>query len=91
MPVALPPPQFDHAYAGPVIEQVMTAAEVSQYCRGDFTVACMLFPPSFIGDKCYIVLPKVGPGGVAQSYQDVLRRHEVGHCNGWTSKHEGGI
>lgn len=87
MPVALPPPQFDHAYQGPVIEQVMTAAEVERYCNGD--VACTLFKPNFVGDKCFVILPKVGPGGVSQSYQVLLRRHEVGHCNGWAKDHSG--
>lgn len=81
--VVLPPPQFDHAYAGPVIEQIMPASEVAKYCSNERADACTLFYPNFAGDKCYIVLPQLGRGGVTPETQTLLRRHEIGHCNGW--------
>lgn len=80
--IDLPPEKFDHSYEGPVIEQLMSAQEISDCCGIDTAQACM-FPPNFLGDKCFIYLPWIGPGGVAKRTQDLLRRHEIGHCNGW--------
>lgn len=85
----LPPVQYDHPYDGPVIEIVLPAAEVARRCGGENIEACTLFRPNFKGDKLFIVLPKVGPGGVSQRQQDVLRRHEIGHGNGWGDNHAG--
>lgn len=89
----LPPARYDHPYPGPVIEWVLPYSEVIRVCKGlrkenlrDLR-ACILFFPNYKGDRCYVVLPKVGAGGTTQSYQDILRRHEIGHCNGWPSIH----
>lgn len=86
----LPPVQFDHPYNGMVIEMTMTAEQVAMVCKNPLAEACTIIGPNFPGDKCFIVIPKVGPGGVSQRTQTLLRRHEVGHCNGWGSNHAGG-
>lgn len=86
--IALPPAIFDHAYAGPVIERRVSAAEVERMCRVTDAEACTLFRPNFAGDTCFIITPVVGIGGVSQSAYELLRRHEIGHCNGWSDKHE---
>ncbi len=87
--IDLPPPRFDHPYPGVVVETVLTLAEIREFCHGGPDVmACVPFAPNFPGDKCFVYLPKVGPGGVSQRTQDLLRRHERGHCNKWTAAHE---
>lgn len=81
--IDLPPEQFDHSYEGPVIEQLMPAQDITGYCRVNTAQACVFGLPNFPGDKCFVYLPWIGRGGVAKRTQDLLRRHEVGHCNGW--------
>lgn len=77
-----PPAAFDHPCECVVIEQIISAQDVERRC-GPNTLACEIAPPNFPTDKCFIVLPRVGHGGVAKRMQDLLRRHETGHCNGW--------
>lgn len=83
-----PPAIYDHPYSGPVIERIVTAAEVERMCGGNIQ-ACILFKPNFYGDSCFVVLPVVGRGGTNQRSQNMLRRHEIGHCNGWGLDHAG--
>jgi len=81
MIVDLPPPQFDVPYAGKVIELRLGWDELETYCHGKF-YACM--KDTFIKHGiCIIALPKLGPGGVSLYTFLRLRRHEIGHCNGW--------
>lgn len=88
MTINIPPPHYDHPYSGPVIERVVTAEETERMCGHD-KQACILFKPNFNGDSCFIILPVVGIGGTSQRAQDILRRHEIGHCNGWGADHAG--
>ncbi|HVY53959.1 MAG TPA: hypothetical protein VHA13_05510 [Gammaproteobacteria bacterium] len=89
----LPPAFYDHPYNGPVIEQVLPLEEVQQVCQGlrktanPDLKACILFYPNFPGDKCYVIIPKIGIGGVSEGYHKILKRHEIGHCNGWPKNH----
>lgn len=85
--IALPPAIYDHPYAGPVIETIMSLAEIREFCDATDALACVPFPPNFNGDKCFVYLPSIGAGGVTQREQDLLRRHETGHCNGWPVDH----
>lgn len=80
----LPPARFDHPYNGPVIEQVIPDADAQ--CRkvgaksedGAIILGC-----SFkVSDTCMIILRLNHP------LLNQLRRHEIGHCNGWSDKHE---
>lgn len=68
------PPEFDHPYAGEVVE---FSDDVERDC-GAGTAACMVIAPNYPGDKCFIVIPRRGG-----RWRDYLRRHEVAHCNGW--------
>ena len=83
MYIDLPPNLYDHLYNGLVIEQILLAEEVEKFCNIKNAQACVLALPNFKGDKCFILLPIVGKGGVTKVTQDLLRRHEVAHCNGW--------
>lgn len=80
--IELPPAIFDHPCDCAVIEQIASAQDVEQRC-GKNMLACAIAAPNFSIDKCFIVLPWVGRGGVAKRTQDLLRRHEIAHCNGW--------
>jgi len=77
-----PPAQYNHPYAGRVVERVMPVAEVLALCTsvgasGRF-VAC-----AWVSDGvCHIVLPNDEPAPVS-----TYRRHEIAHCNGWPANH----
>lgn len=77
-----PPAQYDHPYRGPVIEKRLSQWDILKLCHGP-TSAC-----SWVKDGvCHVVLPL--------SEKDtrllaLMRRHEIGHCNGWPPDHRGG-
>lgn len=75
----LPPPEFDHGFAGQIIEYRMTAGELDIAC-GRGTMACAV---KYSPNLCLIATPIVGPGGVSHASYVIFRRHEIGHCNGW--------
>jgi hypothetical protein len=84
--VDVPPAEFAHPAPNVVLE-ILPAAKIAEQCgNGGKAEACVLMKPNFKGDKCFMLLPSVGPGGVSQKTQDLLRRHENGHCNGWEHK-----
>lgn len=79
--IDLPPMVYQHS--NPLVtEFVVSLQRLAEFC-GSAYQACAFF----LADKCFIVLPKVGVGGVAQHTQDLLRIHEIGHCNGWSADH----
>lgn len=82
--IALPPARFDHEPDGRVLVYQYTLAQIEQQCRDANLVACWYR----LGDTCIVILPIVGPGGVSLNDRALLRRHEYGHCNGWTKEHE---
>jgi hypothetical protein len=84
--VTLPPPQYDHAYPGIVIEKLLTLEEVRRLCDsigvGAFD-ACAGFITLNDGSRaCLIILPTDGFDTIA-----AYRRHEISHCNGWPANH----
>ncbi len=77
-----PPAQYDHPYAGQVVERVMPVADARPFCismgadpRG---VACSWQ----MNGTCYIILPNDEQAPVS-----TYRRHEIAHCNGWPANH----
>jgi hypothetical protein len=80
----LPPPRFDHAFTGQLIEHRLSWDRLAIVCGHD-RIACA-FP--FAPDLCVIILPNIGPGGLSPASYAIYRRHELGHCNGWSAKHE---
>src|SRR5215470_6323000 len=86
MPMLLPPSQYDHQPQIPVIEKVVPWNELQQLCRarerpiyngtGYGVWGCAIVK----GGKCYVARLDV-PG---------VKRHELGHCNGWPKDHPGG-
>src|SRR5216684_2677957 len=67
----LPPPQYDVPPTVPVIQHIVSKAEVAKYCAD--RLACSFA----LKDRCIVYLPK------GSAIFDILRRHELAHCNGW--------
>jgi hypothetical protein len=81
----LPPPiEFDQPFPGVVIEHMLPARQAQEICGGGRRLACMLHRH---GSVCHIVLPRVEEGLVTVQQQALIRRHEIGHCNGWPADH----
>ena len=76
-----PPPQYDHAYHGHVIEQRLSSEQVRRICGSPD--AC-----SWRDEKkvCHIVIRT----GADSADVGLMRRHETGHCNGWPAFHPDG-
>jgi hypothetical protein len=79
-----PPKQFIHPFKGPVIERVVSSADVERLCgfRWSVGVSCSWV----LKGACHIIRPKDGPITDAKA----IRRHELAHCNGWPVSHPGG-
>lgn len=90
----LPPVQYDVPPARPVIERVLPYAQVWRTCSAwneqmglkgwgevrelkGYEPGCTALT---VDGKCFIV----------RVDGDKVRRHELGHCNGWPQSHEGG-
>ena len=87
MQVTVPPPEYDHAFPGIVIEQILPLGEARALCDrigvGQFD-GCAGYVTMSDGTKaCFIVLPTDGPDPNIDHY----RRHEIAHCNGWPASH----
>jgi hypothetical protein len=78
-----PPPQYDHPYRGPVIEQRLSEMQMLLLCHGP-TPACSWVTKTGV---CHIALPANERDGRAIA---LMRRHETGHCNGWPGHHPAG-
>lgn len=77
-----PPAQYDHPYRGPVMEQRLSRWDIAKLCHGP-TPAC-----AWVKDGvCHVVLPS---DETDARLLTLMRRHEIGHCNGWPSDHRGG-
>jgi hypothetical protein len=87
--VLAPPPQYDHAYPGPIIEQILPLEEARKLCQaigvGPFD-GCAAFITLNDGSRaCFIVVPSDdAPDPVIADYE----KHEIGHCNGWSPNHD---
>jgi len=85
----LPPPVYDHAFKGQLIERHGSLAEVKHYCHtieGIVSSYQALGCAKVYGRKCFIMIPKTG-GTVTARLQSQIRRHEIAHCNGWPANH----
>jgi len=85
MAILLPPPQYDFPPPMPVIERVLSYGEVNRLCapivgqelsQGANWWGCSHRE----GGKCYVI----------RVDNEMVRRHELAHCNGWPGTHPGG-
>jgi hypothetical protein len=80
-----PPPQYDHPYAGPVQEAIVSEWTAQDICKpyGAQPYACSF---KMADGTCLIVMVKGLPADIAAKF----RRHEEAHCTGWPADHPGG-
>ncbi len=82
----LPPVKYDHAFAGRVTFRTASMAELRGIC-GASAYACAFRPAR---GECLIYIAPVDNVNINAEGLKMLRRHEVGHCNGWGALHFGG-
>jgi len=87
MPVTLPPPQYNHPPSILVIEHVLTAEEVDAICHARHALGWdgRAPPPRYRFSGCAHVTARSCE--VWRIDDGAVRRHELGHCNGWPSNH----
>ena len=85
MPIDLPPPRFDHQFDGPVLV-------IDNYDQSISAIGQPCYP--WTGAyACAVMLPLPRPTGTCVIFAQhgkltsELRRHEIGHCNGWPADH----
>jgi hypothetical protein len=89
-----PPPEFDKPYEGILAIYRMPFADIQKLCRVGIYACSWIDKKTFprgIGDRtvCSIVISSdddLAQRRERQDYNAVLR-HEIGHCNGWSSDH----
>ena len=84
--IPLPPARYDRAYTGELKTINADIADVHKLCGSPYGLRVFACAKPDIG-KCTIVLPRVEDGGVTKQQRERLRRHEIGHCNGWPADH----
>jgi hypothetical protein len=78
-PQLIPPKRFDHRFQGKLVEHPGNLHEVQMWCA---TMYGEPFP--FMVEGC--ALPMGTRCEIAYTRERV-RRHEIGHCNGWPAHH----
>jgi hypothetical protein len=87
----LPPAEYDHPYTGRSLEiQRTTPAEIVIQCpataRSSVGALACAFP---LTDSCTVVMVDDDLLRKAGFTPELVLRHELGHCNGWSGDHEG--
>lgn len=90
----MPPKEFDHPYAGKVVEHMVAYGKANKKCdavaarRGETRSGFATYGCAFtaVRGKCEIVV-SYDPSGQDRKMLSNTRRHEIGHCNGWPSDH----
>jgi len=87
MPLTLPPPQYDHEPTIPVIEHVLISDRVDAICQARHSLGPdgRAPPPGYRFSGCAHVTARSCE--VWRIDDGTVRRHEIGHCNGWPSDH----
>jgi hypothetical protein len=87
---ALPPVEYDKPFAGKLEEIVVKSREeMEASCKhiGYVPLGCAKL---LAADHCVIYLASDEVNRSIGLTTDLVRRHEVGHCNGWPKEHPGG-
>lgn len=88
----LPPKQYDHPYKGKLtVETVRSQDDLREACGGSYrpglTLGCAR--RSYDGSSCHIYLVPEEIIVARRWTRELMLRHEIGHCNGWSASHEG--
>lgn len=84
-----PPPRFDHAYHGRLTVEEVKPADVPARCAALLASIGIRERPDhgcavWHGRSCHIVIPTSSVQGASPA---AIKRHEIGHCNGWNATH----
>jgi hypothetical protein len=86
----LPPAQYDHPFDGTLtVLEDLDPEEVSRLCGGSGNIACAAPPEVSGAHKCTIYMAEPVHIQAKGWSVETVRRHEVGHCNGWPNDHGG--
>jgi hypothetical protein len=84
----LPPPRYDHPFPGKLDLKIVPQTEIERVC---FHVIRNLPPPYLACTKideyddslCHVWIAPAEDIRAAGHDPEHVRRHEIGHCNGW--------
>lgn len=81
-----PPERFDRPFTGAYTERLLPLAELQTWCQNDKVSlqGCAYTWTAMDGTPGCDVAIRRGPGAISV---EVVRRHEIGHCNGWPGTH----
>jgi len=87
----LPPAEYDHEFKGVyTVTIVKDIATVNKLCNNPFAgLGCAILLNN--GQVCSIIMAAdevIRSRGVTS---EIVRRHEMAHCNSWPAHHPGGI
>ncbi len=87
-----PPQRYDHTYTGKLTVHRLPVQEIGKVCyslfiRYGYTGSYPDHGCSSMDHdgRCEVVIPL---GNVQKATPAAILRHETGHCNGWSGKHE---
>jgi hypothetical protein len=87
----LPPPEYDYPFKGVhTVTVVKDIATVNKLCNNPFAgLGCAILLNN--GQVCSIIMASdevIRSKGVTP---EIVKRHEMAHCNSWSPHHPGGI
>jgi hypothetical protein len=85
----LPPPQYDRTPARAVVEHVLTSDAVNRICHeiGALDQEGNPAPQTYIFKGCTKIIASGWGCEIWRIEDGIVRRHEIGHCNGWPASH----
>src|SRR5262245_15516696 len=86
----VPPPEYDHLYDGELHVADDLDLQVMRFVCGTPAVGCAVRNQPAPG-HCIIFLARESDLAKSGHSMQTIRRHEVGHCNGWPQDHSGGV
>ena len=86
----LPPVEYDKPYQGELtMLRVKDQDAVRKYCPSVPFAGAALACAYPGGEECLVVMVSDRIIELAGWTTDIVRRHEIGHCNGWPKDHRG--
>jgi hypothetical protein len=89
--ITQPPAQYAGRYRGQLTVRIVPRSDIAKVCattamrlgkwNSGHNLACAIYSTSG-PSRCMIILPSIS-GNVTPAIQAAVRRHELGHCNGW--------
>jgi hypothetical protein len=89
----IPPEEYDHPFEGPVAVILAKDVEtVNKLCNNPRAVlgCARTLETTNYGKICWIVMAADDVIRGMGFTPELVKRHEIGHCNGWPSYHPGG-